>query len=310
MRSILVVCFKRPEFTRQIFQTIRAAAPAFLYIAADGARPGRPDEVAVVEEVRDVFADITWPCHVIRDYSPTHMGCQKRIVSAYEGVFAEVESATILEDDVLVRPEFFDYCDTLIDRYKDTKRVAAISGCSHVRTSRFIRSSYYFSRYPEMWGWAAFRRTMTDVNWAPDPDEAAHRLKRVIRRSSEPQRWAELLRMVESNELDTWDYQLIVDSILRDRLAVVPRIPLSRNRGFGEGSTHTSGKEPFFSRPIAALGTTLRHPGDVRRSVLLDELRSLGTLPPRSKAYAKARPYAQELRRRMFREGADQLGTT
>jgi hypothetical protein len=310
MRSILVICFNRPEFTRQIFQDIRAAAPEFLYVAIDGARAGQSGESEAVQEVRDVFEHITWPSHVIRDYSPVHMGCQNRIVSAYEGTFAEVESATILEDDVIVRPDFFNYCDMLLDRYKDADQVTAISGCSHVRSSRFIRSSYYFSRYPEMWGWAAFRRTMTDVNWAPDPDEIAHRLKSFLRRPDEPQRWAELLHMVKSNELDTWDYQLIVDSILRSRVAVIPRVPLSRNRGFGAGSTHTSAKEPLFARPIAALETTLRHPASIKRSALLDVLRSVGTLPPRNKAYAKARPYAQEIRRRMFHEGDDRLGTT
>jgi hypothetical protein len=150
---------------------------------------------------------------------------------------------------------------------------------------------------------------MVNVNWDPDPQETAARLAPMIRRADEPQRWAELLRMAETKELDTWDYQYIVDSILKGHLTVIPRVPLSRNRGFGVNSTHTAIHEPFFSRPIGELPLPLNHPKTVRRSAVMDELRSLGTLPPRSPLYAKLRPYGQEIRKRALREGADLLGT-
>jgi hypothetical protein len=308
MRSILVICFNRPAFTRELFEHIKAARPDFLYVAADAARAGRPEEEALVEEVRDVFENITWPCRVVRDYATENMGCKARIISAYERAFEEVDRAIILEDDVLLRPELFDFCDTILDRYADTPKVTSVSGCSHVRSSQFRRSSYYFSRYPEMWGWAAFRRAMTGVNWNPDPQETAERLSHVVRRPDEPQRWAELLQMVDDGKLDTWDYQFIVDAILKGHLTVIPRVPLSRNRGFGTDSTHTSGAEPFFARPIGMLQSPIRHPGSIHRTAFLDELRSIGTIPPHSKLYTKIRPYAQEVRRRVLREGADLLG--
>lgn len=307
-RSVLVVCFNRPEYARRLFEAVRRARPDFLYIAADGPRPDQPGEQELCAEVRDVFENVDWPCHVVRDFEHTNVGCKQRIISAYDRVFQEVDRAIILEEDVIVGSEFFDFCDTMLDRYTDTPRIRSVSGCSHVRTSRFSRSSYYFSRYPEMWGWATFRRSMVNVDWDPDPQATADKLRSLIRRRDEPERWRELLSMVRDGSISTWDYQYILAGIIDNRLSVVPRVPLTRNGGMGADSTHQGYADPFFTRPIDLLGTPIEHPKNVSRSVLFDQLRSLGALPPKGHLYAVARPYGQEIRRRVLDEKGDRLG--
>lgn len=310
MRSVLIICFNRPALTRRVFEAVREARPEFLYIASDGPRTDRPDDRERCAEVRDTFENIDWPCHVTRDFAETNLGCKQRILSAYERVFDEVDRAVILEDDIIVGPEFFNFCDTMLDRFADTPRITSVAGSSHVRSSRLLRSSYYFSRYPEMWGWAAYRRSFTNVNWDPDPQETAERLQSLIRRRDEPERWRELLQMTRDGRLSAWDYQYIISGILGDRLAVVPRVPLCRNSGFGMDATHTLCSDALFNRPITTLGQPIRHPKTIKRSAYLDFHRSMGNLVPKSVPYNRVRPYVQEIRRRMLREGADQLETT
>lgn len=51
---VLFLVFKRPETTRQVFAAIKATRPQRLYIAADGPRHGKADEVELVAEVRRI----------------------------------------------------------------------------------------------------------------------------------------------------------------------------------------------------------------------------------------------------------------
>ena len=44
--AVMMIVFNRPEQTRKVFERIREAKPKRLYIAADGIRPNRPDDVA------------------------------------------------------------------------------------------------------------------------------------------------------------------------------------------------------------------------------------------------------------------------
>jgi len=52
--SILLLVFNRPESTRRVMESIRAARPPRLYVAADGARPGRAGEAQRCAEVRAI----------------------------------------------------------------------------------------------------------------------------------------------------------------------------------------------------------------------------------------------------------------
>jgi hypothetical protein len=303
VKAVQMVVFARPELARRQLAAVREYRPDYLLIACDAARPGVEGEAARVSETRNVFETIDWPCHVVRDYLDVNVGPQQRFSSAYEKTTTDVEQAIFFEDDVEIGDGFFDFMDAMLDRYKDTPRVTSISGCSHVRSSLFVRSSYYFSRYPEMWGWAAFRRSFAEVNWNPDPEEVASRLAPYLNRPGDVERWKHVLELVESKAISTWDYQFIVTQLLGDKLSVVPRVALSRNIGFGlSEATHTTIVDPFFARPPRPLQGPIKHPRIVEKAKTLDILRSFGTFPPQQKVYAKLRPVGQRLRERLLNE--------
>ena len=55
MRSaVLFVIFKRPDTTKRVFECIREAKPPRLYIAADGPREDRPEEIEKCKETREI----------------------------------------------------------------------------------------------------------------------------------------------------------------------------------------------------------------------------------------------------------------
>ena len=61
--AVLLLVYNRPDFTRQVFNAVKLAAPAKLYIAADGA-PHDGHQKSLCNEVKLVVEDVDWPCRV------------------------------------------------------------------------------------------------------------------------------------------------------------------------------------------------------------------------------------------------------
>src|SRR5664280_431390 len=144
---LLLLVFNRPDTTRKVFEAIRAARPPRLYVAADGPRPNRPGEAERCEDARRIVSAVDWPCDMKLRFREANLGCRKGVADGVNWFFECEKEGVVLEDDVLPLPGFFDYCDQLLDRYRENERVAAISGCNLVAGRFSARESYFFSRY-------------------------------------------------------------------------------------------------------------------------------------------------------------------
>ena len=70
--------FNRPDTAARVFARIREARPSRLFVIADGARSGHPDDPSRTAAARAVTEAIDWPCDVRRDYAPANMGLKRR----------------------------------------------------------------------------------------------------------------------------------------------------------------------------------------------------------------------------------------
>ncbi len=141
--SVVLIIFRRPHQTRKVFERIREARPAKLFVVADG--PRTPEEKLLCDQTRAVTGLIDWECEVFRNFSDENMGARQRVSSGLDWVFEQVNEAIILEDDCLPHLSFFGYCDELLKRYREDDRVWSISGDNFHRGQVRGDGSYYFS---------------------------------------------------------------------------------------------------------------------------------------------------------------------
>ena len=66
--------------------------------------------------------------------------------------FGHVEAGIVLEDDCVPHPTFFPYCAELLQRYRNDKRIMAISGDNFQPPKREYGAPYYFSAHVHCWG--------------------------------------------------------------------------------------------------------------------------------------------------------------
>lgn len=234
-QPVLLITFNRPETTRQVFEAIRLAAPARLYIASDGPRAGRPEEAERVEEVRALVHEIDWPCTVQTRFLEENRGCRLAVSSAITWFFEQESEGIILEDDTVPNRSFFAFCERMLDRYRDDHRVYHVSGYQHLPD---IPSGYdyYFSAVPGIWGWASWadRWSTYQVDLprlsAFDPPTLSHAAHRRY--------WDYTFRTVGA--VDTWDYQWTYAIMRAGAVAIRPQVNLVTNIGFGADATHTT----------------------------------------------------------------------
>lgn len=267
--------FNRPDTTRRVFEEIARAKPRQLLIVADGPRNDRPGEAERCAETRSIVEKVNWECEVIKNYSGINLGCKRRVSSGLNWVFDQCLEAIILEDDCLPHPSFFRFCSELLTAYRHDDRVMTISGNNFQFGKKRGNGSYYFSRYPHIWGWASWRRAWKfyDVNMLRWPElRDTDWLHKLLNNPEAARYWHSVINQCFDNRVDTWDVQWVFSCWQQSGLVIIPNINMVANIGFGEDATHT--KEDIYELgDLQALKMTfpLIHPEDVEANNKADQ---------------------------------------
>jgi hypothetical protein len=272
---VVFIVFNRPDLTAKVFERIREARPERLLVVCDGPRKEVATDLERVAAVRALIDQgVDWPCQVDRNYAESNLGCRQRVASGLNWVFSLVEEAIILEDDCLPDPSFFPYCEEMLDRYRDNPEVMHINGTNFVSRSCSVPTSYFFSKYVWVWGWATWRRAWEQYDYEMQTWEAKFRaFDSMFDTARERAFWLTTFNAARADprQGDTWDFAWIYSCWVRKGLAVCPQENLVQNIGFGSDSTHTTAADRRLSIPATSLRIE-RHPARVSRSRSRDDL--------------------------------------
>jgi len=259
---VLFLIFNRPETTVRVFESIRNARPAQLFIAADGPRTVYPEEEHICAEVRRVIDRVDWPCEVKTLFNDQNLGCRRAVSSAVTWFFENVEAGIVLEDDCLPEPTFFKFCTELLAKYELDSRIGMISGNNFSPALYNADLSYSFSRHGLIWGWATWKRAWNEYLTGHQLSEIEIDL--IKANISQNRRFAEYwwkgAYAAIQGELDTWDYLWGVTRYKNNFLVIRPKVNLVANIGFGANSTHTGGKADKQYEISEAISFPLKHP--------------------------------------------------
>lgn len=268
--------------TRQALEAICRARPPRLYFAVDGARAGNDEEARLVGQVRELTDGlIDWECELRTLFREENRGCARGVSEAITWFFEQEEAGIIVEDDCVPEPAFFDYCEDLLERFEDDPRVMHISGNTRVLIED-PGTSYFFSRYPQVWGWATWKSSWQKFRMQYEDFEAV--LDQVLdgfSTDAERAYWDPVLRDTFAGRRDSWAYRWAFAQWLEGGLSAYPTTNMVDNIGFGTESTHTGLlSETRWLQPPAS------NPGDLRHPEVIEPLEDLD-LKVFDLAYAK-----------------------
>ena len=266
------MAFNRTDHVKQSMSVIRKYQPDKVYLEADGPRLNMPGEKETCEETRRAMLEmIDWPCEVKTLFREENLGCARAVYGAISWFLENEEFGIICEDDILLSPDFFTLCEDLLPRYANNdkiQQIAAFNPSSKIT----ISDSYTFTKRPQIWGWATWRRAWfnnMDMSMSKWPN---FRIWNIIRYYGVFQgiymwyNWNQVYRNVE--HCTTWDTQWHFASLANGLVSICPCTNLSLNIGCTSGGVHfdVGDKDPYFGKKMGAIAFPLKQP----KSVSLD----------------------------------------
>lgn len=272
---VLLIFFNRPETFAKVFEKVKKTKPKNLILVQDGPR-NQKDEQAVLA-CRKIAEDIDWDCNVVKDYAKENMGCGMRPQTGISKALELFEEVIVLEDDCVPADSFFQYCDELLEKYKEDERIAYISGLNHFENWKCKDQSYFFTKTGAIHGWATWRRVWSKYyDYHVQGIENSYILNLTKKQFSNKviaqnrvKNWQRARQSAKNGEkLSYWDNQWGFVKYVQSMLVIVPKNNLISNIGGGAASTHAQSlKNTSFQKyknfihiPVHEVVFPLRHP--------------------------------------------------
>ena len=261
--SVLILFFNRPEQLSQVFEQVRQARPARLFLYQDGPRGER--DMPGIEACRKVVEEIDWECEVHRKYQERNYGCDPSEYLSQKWAFSLTDKCIVLEDDDVPSQSFFPFCKKLLDRYEDDPRVAMICGFNEDEVTPHCSDSYFFTSIFAIWGWASWRRVIDQ--WEGDyafldDKENMKRLEELSRQRRYRKDFIPMCRNHRATGKEYYESIFWASMLLHSQLAIMPQKNMVNNLGLTADSTHFGGSIDTTPRAYRRIFTMQRHEMD------------------------------------------------
>jgi 2-polyprenyl-3-methyl-5-hydroxy-6-metoxy-1,4-benzoquinol methylase len=165
---VALFVYNRPAQVERVLESLRRNNVPKLYIFSDG--PKTSSDAPDVVKVREVIKGIGWiePEIVDRD---ANCGIRESMRLGLDRVFVDEDRVIVVEDDVAVAPEFCAFMNVCLDHYRDSDRIAGVTGL------RYPFDRDVFKGYPydvflsprfSSWGWGTWKRWWETVDFSHD----------------------------------------------------------------------------------------------------------------------------------------------
>ena len=282
--AVLMLFFTRSDTLRQVFEAVRQARPARLFLYQDGPRGER--DMAGIEACRAIVADenIDWECDVRRQYLDHNQGCDPSGFRSHQWAFSLADKVIVLEDDVVPSQSFFPFCKEMLDRYEHDERVSMIAGFNTDEVTPDVPYDYFFTSFLSIWGWASWRRVAQrwEADYAFMQDRFnLHQLEALARQRDYRNTMLRMFRDHSQSGKEYFETIYWADMILNSGLTIMPTKNLVSNVGLTADSTHFSAAlqtiphrlRRIFTMPCHELQWPLCHPKYVIENVDYKERR-------------------------------------
>lgn len=241
-KAVLLISFNRLDYVIKVFEQIKKAKPPRLYLASDGPRAHVENDKAKIEEVRNwLLNNIDWDCEVKTRFLEVNSGgCAYGVSGAVTWFFENEKDGIILEDDCVPSQSFFKYCEELLDKYKDEKKVWHITGYGYYQNTK-AKETYYFAKIQHCWGWASWAD-----RWKYYSLDLKGYQSNIVKLLSDRWEVQKVLKntfegLYNAEYKDTWDWQWTFIIGAHDGYCINPYKNLVSNIG-SEGGDHYKGE--------------------------------------------------------------------
>ncbi|WP_171015159.1 glycosyltransferase family A protein [Methylocystis sp. B8] len=243
LAPIVLFVYNRPEHTRRTLDALAAnplAIESDLIIYADG--PKRPEDAAAVQQARDVARGAFGFRSVRLIEREKNLGLANSIIMGVSDVCSARGRAIVVEDDLLVAPQFLTFLNRGLERYADEPSVFQVSGYMFPVMAE-TSSDGLFLPLISCWGWATWQREWSQFEPSATGYKQLERDPRLRARFNLDGNYDYfgMLKDQIDGKIDSWGVRWLLSVFLKGGVVLYPRTSLVQNVGIDESGTHGAG---------------------------------------------------------------------
>lgn len=242
MSPICLFVYKRYDTTKLMLESLLACpecADSELYVFMDEAR--NDSEADDVEKVRALFDNLQG-FKTIHPY-PARMnkGMARSVIDGVTTVLEKHESIIVLEDDLVVAPDFLTFMNTALEAYRDRSDIWSISGYTPnlKEIEQYDKNGMFLVPRAQCWGWATWNDRWETVDWEVSDFNYLARNKK--RRKAFDMGGNDLFRTLEMEHrerIESWAVRWAYAASKQKMWTVNPMLSKVQNIGLKSSTSH------------------------------------------------------------------------
>lgn len=256
IKPVLILAFNRPTHVKGLIDSLRPHNPERILVSVDGPRKNFPKDKEKIAEVLIEIQKINWTTNVEIRIRKENLGLRFAVADAVSWAINKHGEIIVVEDDVVVGPEFLTFMSDMLEKYRDDESIGHISGYNLVPASLLNNPStrIRLSKIPESYAWATWAREWNyydeNLDWARK--QRVSTLRRLLKSLSQAIIWKLNFYDARTNNINTWAYRWVSTLWARDKFCISPNRNLVSYTGNAEG-THTRTKVRHAELPVESL---------------------------------------------------------
>ena len=118
--NIIIFCYNRPKHIKKLILNLNKIKNRKIYVVCDG--PKSKSDKNFVNKVRKIINNSNLNISK-KIYFESNIGVRNIFKIGLDWVFRFEKQIIILEDDILASKSFFSFCDKLLIKYKNKKKI-------------------------------------------------------------------------------------------------------------------------------------------------------------------------------------------
>ena len=156
---VLIIFYNRLDKTKNILENLLKSNNDFtnLYFSVDGPKNQKDNEK--IQEVIGLLKNYKKKLNNVKIIvNENNLGLQQNIIKSIDHVLDINDTIIVLEDDHIASPEFFSFCDHMLEKFRKDEKIFQISGSCYL-PNEYKKDDIFFSKIPDCVGWATWKNS-------------------------------------------------------------------------------------------------------------------------------------------------------
>lgn len=262
---IIIFAFNRPVSLKTLICSLLTnpeIVESHLYIFIDG--PRSEEEKCAVNEVYNFVSSITGFKSITISLSNKNKGLGPSVIEGVTKVINKHGKAIILEDDLILQPNFLKFMNDGLARFENVKDVFSICGYSNkIKIPADYEYDSYFCTRSSSWGWGTWRDRWDSVKWNFENLNEYDHLKKQFNHWGGSDCFGMLQDCIRGKN-KSWAIRFCFAQFLQEKVSLFPTKSLVINDGFDGNGSNCKKWSRFKYELMSQEKIVFRFPKDIK----------------------------------------------